>query len=110
MDGRKELENKFRCYQSMLAESCCSNEIDLDDIANTYCVMNDEGDLYIRYIPFKGDFVYLDIDSKQITNNDYKKEMRSKLELEYISDMKLKELLHIMRTAMIIGELRATLY
>lgn len=107
---RNKLEDKFRCYQQILAESVISRDgkIDLDEIAQDYCVMGAQGEMYIRYIATEGDYVYMTLDLSVITGKDDAKNADVKYWISDIGDKQFAYLVELMRKAMIIQELRNT--
>lgn len=107
---RKNLEEKFRCYQSILAEEAdaVSDKIDLDEITHDFCVMGIDGNMSIQYIPAEGDFVYVTLDLEQITGLEEPKTADVKMHVTEISDNQFAYLVEVMRKAMIIKELRNT--
>ena len=107
---RKNLEEKFRCYQSILAEEADgeSGKIDLDEITHDFCVMGVNGDMAIQYIPAEGDFVYLTLDLAQITGMKNMKMADAQMPISEIGERQFAYLVEVMRKAMIIKELRNT--
>lgn len=107
---RKNLEEKFRCYQSILAEEAdaVSDKIDLDEITHDFCVMGIDENMSIQYIPAEGDFVYLTLDLEKITGMKNLKVTDTKIHIDDICDRQFAYLVEVMRKAMIIKELRNT--
>ena len=106
MDYRKHLEEKFRKYQSILAdraEEGNEEKIDLESISRDFCEIDDWGRISVRHIPTKGDDVYFTICQK----GDGRKEDVI-VPISRINDEPLNQLVEIMRKAMIIEELRNT--
>lgn len=104
-DFRKHLEKKFRSYQAILgdrSESCGKGIIDLEEISEDFCVLDDDSRITIRCIPTKDDYVFLtcydDAGNKTIIRTP----------LRSVSDNNLEELVEIMRKSMIIEELKCT--
>ena len=105
MDYRKHLEGKFRKYQAILsdrAEERQEEKIDLEEIVQDFCIVDDNSDIVLRYIPIKGDKVFFTI-------NMYSDNAEDKLvSLTNVGNETLSCLVEIMRKAMIIEELRNT--
>ena len=110
MVNRENLEEKFRCYQSILAEEADaeSGKIDLDEITHDFCSMGVDGDIAIHYIPAEGDFVYLSLDLAQITGKENQKVADVKYWISDLGENQFAYLVEVMRKAMIIKELRNT--
>lgn len=98
----KNLKN-FRRYQGILSEIVCDKLIDLDEIAHQIVLLTENFEISIRYIPFEGDYVYVNIDKEQ------SRDKMIEMQLDHLSDSDFYRLNEIMRKCMIIEELRNTL-
>lgn len=93
----------FRRYQGILSEIVCDELIDLDEIAHQFVLLTDNCEIIVRYIPFEGDYVYVNADEEQSRGK------KIEMQLDHLSDSDFERLIEIMRKCMIIEELRNTL-
>lgn len=95
MEYREHLVEKFRRYQAILGEE--NEKIDLDSIAQDFCVIDGMGLIKVKSIPSVEDYVYFTVRKEDIL-----------VPLSELCDNTLSYLVEIMRKAMIIEELRNT--
>lgn len=109
MNYRKRLEERFSKYQAILGDRLIEqgeDRIDLDNIVNDFCCMDEEGRVVLKYIPIKGNDVYYTIYSKEMDEDSAENFI---IPLAHVGESQLSYLVELMRKAMIIEELRNTL-
>lgn len=103
---RKNLEEKFGLYQSILRDhfSERGSIIDLEEIAQDYCCIDGFSRITIRHIPLSGSAVFYTVETDEQTHQTTDIEV----ELSSVCEKHLRYTVEVMRKAMIIEELRNT--
>lgn len=108
MSTQVKLISRFCHYRALLAENeevyYDDDRIDLDSIVGDYPILDCDGKARIQYIPLKGNYVYV------TCTEDCKETTTLKVSLRSISEDILRILVEIMRKAMIIQELKTSIY
>lgn len=104
---RKNLEEKFSRYQSILADRVQERGekyIDIEAIAQDFCCIDGYSRITIKHIPLSGSAVYYTVE----VSEESKETTDIEADLSSVGEKQLAYLVEVMRKAMIIEELRNT--
>lgn len=101
-----KVESKLQRYQQLQsllkssAEEWTDNVIDLEVLMGDFFCLDNDGHLYIKYLPVDGDFVYV----SDLDGND-----RRAVPLQYFSDEVAEHILKCMTKAFLVNEIKVRL-
>jgi hypothetical protein len=98
-------ESKLQRYQQLqsLLKSSVSysdNVFDLDELMGDFFCLDNDGSLYIKYLPVEGDYVYV---------SDFEGNDRREVPLNYLSDEVSERILKCMTKAFLVNEIKERL-
>ena len=100
-------ESKLQRYQqlqSLLRSAVNINSdgdvFDLDELTGDFFCLDNDGKLYVKYVPVEGDFVYV---------SDFEGNDRKEVPLNYLSDEVSEHILKCMTKAFLINEIKTRL-
>ena len=98
-------ESKLQRYQQLqsLLKSSISlsgDVFDLDELMGDFFCLDNDGGLYIKYLPVEGDYVYV---------SDFEGNDRREVPLNYLSDEVSERILKCMTKAFLVNEIKERL-
>jgi hypothetical protein len=101
-------ESKLQRYQQLQSllrsaisiKNSESDVFDLDELTGDFFCLDNDGNLYIKYIPVEGDFVYV---------SDFEGKERKEVPLSFLSDEVTEHIMKCMTKAFLVNEIKVRL-